>query len=288
MMQVLLMQRILQESSRIKLIEPEHWYVMDGKRYESVTGTLKKHGYIRFPEFKDMTPYLQRGHDVHKMIHYDADGMLDVGSVHPDYEGYYRAYKGFEGYISQTLFSELAVFTGDVCGTLDCVAWIDGKLALIDWKTGQVSDWVKYQLGALASGFMVILDRLNIDLKIDMVLAVQLCPDGQFHVYKSDRVVDLAKDFACIYHGEQPQSDVKLNRLILTDGLDEFIAENIIGQLERRNELLSSVKEYNDLHDNIKFLLRGVEGSYRVGRFKVTCTNKKRGHEVRINLIDQL
>jgi hypothetical protein len=123
-----------------------HVYTLDHKPIPSVTQILKATGltgHYRGTAGRD------RGSRVHEATElYDVLGVIGDG---PE-AGYTRAWAKFKAdHVSEIVASEQAVFNEPLwyAGTLDRIVRLkDGKLAILDIKTGAKADWHKLQLAA--------------------------------------------------------------------------------------------------------------------------------------------
>jgi hypothetical protein len=128
----------------IEFDEENHIYKVDGKKVPSVTEILK---FLSVDTSENANAYLRelaadRGTRVHEAtIIYDYEGY-DPDVIDYDIEDYIKAYAEFvrdyriKGYI----LTEYQVTNGEYAGTLDRLAYIDGRQTLIDFKTGTTVD----------------------------------------------------------------------------------------------------------------------------------------------------
>lgn len=122
-----------------------HRYLLDGQPTISVTGVLKWAGLIRLGGIPEavLERARQRGSDVHALVQFDNDGDLHEESIDDAYRGYVEAWRRFKRELSvEILLSEHRVASRRhrVCGTLDCLAILNGMGAVIDVKTGDPDD----------------------------------------------------------------------------------------------------------------------------------------------------
>jgi hypothetical protein len=127
--------------------DPTHTYTLDGKILPSITGILKKVGYVNTdwytPEARD------RGSHVHLAIKFLNKGTLDWASVLDHYIGYVLAYQKLvkEWQFAVELF-EVPMHHPDLLfgGTPDLIGTVFGNVpAIIELKTGPVMKWTALQ-----------------------------------------------------------------------------------------------------------------------------------------------
>lgn len=122
--------------------EPSHRYTLDGRPMISVTQALS----LVRDESADQfftEGGRERGKRVHQMVEMDLDRTLDVGALDDPTLEYYEQWQeflqktGFEPILcEQPVYSK----SSDVAGTLDLFGTLQGHPALIDIKTGLVTD----------------------------------------------------------------------------------------------------------------------------------------------------
>ena len=149
-------------------ITEDHVYAQDGIGYPSVTNILQKTGFI---DTKWFTEYgRERGSCVHQIIHWHILGELDEGTVDPVLQPYLEAWKSFEkdtGY--QSLYVEHSLVSPEYgfAGTPDNIGILNENDAVVDLKSGSVSDWV----GIQTAGYEILsglkLHRFALQLKGD-------------------------------------------------------------------------------------------------------------------------
>lgn len=128
----------------IQFDEESHVYTVDGKTVPSVTEILKP---LSADTAEFANPILReqaanRGSRVHEAtIFYDYNGMDDE-VIEPDIYPYIKAYADFirDYRIKYYILTECPVSNGEYAGTLDRLAFIDGKYTVIDFKTGTTVD----------------------------------------------------------------------------------------------------------------------------------------------------
>jgi hypothetical protein len=144
------------------------------------------------PDFSDIPPAAleaarDRGIAVHRYLealHYAYATDMEIP---PAYMGYVSAYEKFlaeSGH--EPIHSEITLThpTWLYQGTLDRMGWLNGRRALLDWKTGVVGATARYQLAA----YVDLWNARYPDERVELAATVQLMPDGRY----SYRQVDLA------------------------------------------------------------------------------------------------
>jgi len=140
--------------------EPDHCYTYDGRQFVSVTQALTMTGFIDSKWFTQESR--DRGTYVHEATVMIDEGTLNWDALHPDLVPYCRAYEwliGIAGF--KVLASEMRVAHPQYlyAGTLDRIGELNGKLVLIDIKSGGVSAWAALQTAAYADCFSEPMER---------------------------------------------------------------------------------------------------------------------------------
>lgn len=97
--------------------------------------------------------YLHRGKAVHKATELLDRGTLDWSTVADEYLPYVRGYQEFlKTSNAQVRENELVLYSGhyQFCGRIDRVMWINGKLSIVDIKTGKSPEWAGLQTAGYA------------------------------------------------------------------------------------------------------------------------------------------
>jgi hypothetical protein len=132
---------------KLEFDEEKHIYRANGVIVPSVTEILK---FLSVDTSANASPYLRqqaadRGTRIHEAtIIYDYAGMDDE-LIDADIYPYIKAYADFvrDYRIRGYLLTEHALTNGEYAGTLDRLAVIDGKITVIDFKTGTTVDKLK-------------------------------------------------------------------------------------------------------------------------------------------------
>lgn len=131
--------------------EQSHTYMLDGAVVPSVTQVLQGAGLIDDQWFTPASTH--RGTYVHAMTAAYDKGVLDLAKVDDAYRGYLEAWKRFrfESYCKiLTIEEQLSHAIYRYAGSLDRTAYLCGKYAVVDIKTGCRSHWHELQTAAYA------------------------------------------------------------------------------------------------------------------------------------------
>lgn len=123
---------------RLEFDPATHRYFLADRELISVTTALRAAGMVDVSFFTEEAR--QRGEYVHEAIALDARGELEPGSIHPDLEAYFAAFRSFLSDSRVTIeHCERIVCDARLgyAGTLDAIViWPGGKRTLIDHKSG--------------------------------------------------------------------------------------------------------------------------------------------------------
>ncbi len=151
--------------------DPEsHSYWLDGQRVPSVTQVLHATGFL--PDYSKLDPfYRERGSAAHAAIHLDILGQLDDDSLDEHVGPYVDRFRLWAASVNfRPVFVEGALFCPvyGYAGTPDTLAYVNDRLTLPDWKTGQFEPGHVVQV---AGGYLPLLetaareDRLPVSLE---------------------------------------------------------------------------------------------------------------------------
>lgn len=168
------------EGFRIDFDSDLHAYSRAGREVVGVTSVLGAtiDVGIEWPESARL-----RGTAVHLATQFDDEGTLDEETVFPEWRGYLAGWRAFRRALEpEWLAIERRVFHPklDFAGTLDRIARIGGRTALLDLKSGQKRPSVRAQLGGY--GLALALEGIA----IDDFLAVYVTKDGRFDILEVD------------------------------------------------------------------------------------------------------
>lgn len=133
------------------LVEGHKYQADDGADLESVT-TIIKNG-LGLYVHKRVSPKAEFGTDVHKTIQYYNEKDLSESTLVEPLLSYLGQYKlACEFHKIEHLQSETMRYSPDFmfAGCVDMICKVDGKMSLIDFKTGKIEAWHGLQLGAYA------------------------------------------------------------------------------------------------------------------------------------------
>jgi hypothetical protein len=142
----------------------------------SVTKKLKRHG-IGIYHTAEQTGdnYMVRGTDIHDYCTAYAESTLKWSVVWCDYIPYVESFKKwFDNNVAETIACEVPLYEINLkyCGKFDLLVRLNnGRVALVEIKTGAMPQWVGLQL--VGYGKIV-----NNHIKIDDYIALELQPDG--------------------------------------------------------------------------------------------------------------
>jgi hypothetical protein len=180
------MSQVTNSGNVLEFDETTHTYSIAGARVPSVTEILGSCGIVDYshlpPETREMA--LARGRAVHEAIALDIMNDLDEASAEEaGVMGYVEAARGARinlglgsASVEQRVWHPLYRYAG----TLDLLA---GEL-LIDWKTGTVESWVRYQLAAYSAAVSAAAGlTAHGDARIRRI-AVELHADSSYRIYE--------------------------------------------------------------------------------------------------------
>lgn len=152
-----------------------HEYRVAGRLLPSVTQILKSAGLIPESGWSSVRA-MSRGTLVHTACHYDDEGDLDEATLTESLRGYVEAWRKFKREVKllEIVAIEERVWhpTYLFAGTLDRRVRINGRLGIIDIKTGQRQPWHSLQLG----GYSLTQKELH------RRYAVRLASDGNYRL----------------------------------------------------------------------------------------------------------
>lgn len=172
-----------------KLIIPElpeltfdggkHYYRLNGRYIPSVTTVMRP---LSADIYKDIDQAVldaaaARGTAVHERIeNYIKFGLVEDGA----YQGYFDAFMNWtDFYEPEFVNSEYRAYHPLLryAGTTDCLCYINGRLAIVDFKTTSVmyEHLVKVQLEAYSRAL------IELGIPVELAGAVQMRPDGTYN-----------------------------------------------------------------------------------------------------------
>lgn len=175
------------DPTMIEFSEEPHAYRYDGAPLVSVTEALRRAGFIDSTFFTPESR--ERGSKVHRACHFLAEGDLEWSEVDPRIEGYVRAHElflkdsGFEVIAAELRVAHPLYAFG---GCLDLIGRLNGRLTLVDLKSGRPSPWAALQ----TAGYAACIDEPNIDRR-----TIWLQEDGRYMLSGAYRDPSDAKVF---------------------------------------------------------------------------------------------
>ena len=166
-----------------------HEYRKDGKVVLSVTQVIAGAGLCDF-SFVDediRVHSMKRGQSVHWMLQLEDEGRLNYRTVPNGLKGYRRAYKtwkkrsGFNPLWIEHQFISPFGFAGtiDRAGSFPATTMYGtGTSAVVDFKTGEIPDWVRYQLCA----YSLAVDARTAIARTIRRIALSLKNDGTYKI----------------------------------------------------------------------------------------------------------
>lgn len=172
--------------------EETHTYRVDGRRVPSVTQVLA-------PLFRwDLVPpeTLERkrqiGNALHRAIHLELSGFtIDASTIDQSVMPFYNGWRAFRiecDYVPVLSEFRIHSLRSNYCGTLDSWGQLQGRPALIDWKTAATIDHAA--VGAQTAGYLMALAEQGIGSLADGRFALQLLPNGRYKLHRYVSVFD--------------------------------------------------------------------------------------------------
>lgn len=172
-------------AKKFRFDEESHSYFFEEQEVPGVSKILKAVGLT-----KDSSFYTKGGSDRGKRVHSAiyVDHIEGEPEIDEEIEPYLVAWHNFKKSVQFEPFLEFCerpLFSKELwfAGTPDIVCMLNGKITLIDIKTGQVYEWVRFQTAAYAH-----LLKAN-GFKIEQRKVLKLNPNG-FKLLSCDDVTD--------------------------------------------------------------------------------------------------
>lgn len=162
--------------------EPTHQYFIDGVEVPSVTTILKSAGIIDDRFYTEVGR--ERGTAVHLACQLLDEDDLDFDSVAEEISGYLKAYQSFKkdsGFVPLKIEEGVYNRVYQYAGRYDRLGEIDGKIVLMDIKTGAIPKWVELQLIGYETA-IVDMGRVfqNFVNPVEELFALQLRENGAY------------------------------------------------------------------------------------------------------------
>lgn len=161
-----------------------HTYTINDREVPSVTQVLVEAGIINTKWYTEWSRH--RGSTVHKCLEFSVKGTLDLHTVDDRIAGYLDAYTNFcgdTGFVCEEIEKHLWSRQGQYGGTLDQLGKTPKHSAIVDTKTGPLSDATGLQL----TGYWKMVYELT-GAYPDRLIGLQLNVDGTYRtrIYKPD------------------------------------------------------------------------------------------------------
>ncbi len=179
----LIMTKLSEQQSEIEFDEKAHSYTVRGKAYPSVTQVLKDVGLIDTDWFSDGG--IERGIWVHTLCERaDRPGNPEGGFILADggldeYAGYtdaWETFKSMSGFCVLAIESPFYSERLGMAGRADRIGYLNGKLTILDIKSGVKQKWHGLQL----AGYKLILERVLMTMAPIEVRGVYLKSSGKW------------------------------------------------------------------------------------------------------------
>jgi hypothetical protein len=178
--------------------ESTHTYAIDGIEVVSVTQALEEAGLVDFSVVnREVLKRAQSfGEAVHQACHLDDLGILDIDTVDKPVKPFLDAYRKFRKEMKFIIQASEEVVASEkymYAGTLDKRGVLNGKMAIVDLKTGQMYKTTALQTAGYQEAYNEGKSRKE---QIKTRWAVQLKKDGSYaldeYTDSTDRTVFLA------------------------------------------------------------------------------------------------
>lgn len=130
---------------------------------------------------------MKRGQSVHWMLQLEDEGALDYRKVTRGLRGYRKAYRAWKKHSGFNVLWIERQFVSNFgfAGTLDragsfppTTMYTSGTKAVVDFKTGEIADWTRYQLAA----YSLEVDARPAIARTVRRIALSLKPDGTYKI----------------------------------------------------------------------------------------------------------
>ncbi len=170
--------------------DPErHEYRQNGIIYPHVTKVIARSGKCDWSCVDEELRLhsIKRGQSVHWLTQLEDEGALDYRTVPKGLRGYRKAYRtwkrqsGFNVIWIERKFISRYGFAGtlDRAGSFPATTMYgSGTSGVVDLKTGDIADWVRYQLCA----YTLAVDPRPAIARTIRRIALRLCADGKYRV----------------------------------------------------------------------------------------------------------
>lgn len=190
----------MDDQSIIELSDGSHEYEIDGRRLPGVTTILRHAGAFETHFLTDSG--LERGLAVHRACEYNDLGELDEYSIKSQIRPYLEAWRKFlkdsKAEITEVELQVNHEVLG-YCGTLDRIAQIANRSAVIEIKTGSPAHWHRLQTAAYTLAYR---GTWRININDPDRCAIYLASDGSYSIQKHDDKsdADAFRAFLAVYN----------------------------------------------------------------------------------------
>ena len=170
---------IIPDFKELEFDEDKHIYKLNGSAIPSVTTVMKPLSNAEYSGISEnvLNKAAEKGTAVHNAAENWAKFQID--DIEPEYRGYFDAFLSWwKATNPEMVGSEIKLYHKIMryAGTADLVAWIDGKLTLVDYKT--TSKLIEMNCGVQLEAYAKALASHGIEIQEKR--AVQLKRDRKF------------------------------------------------------------------------------------------------------------
>jgi hypothetical protein len=167
------------EFEELRFDEARHIYILNGLEIPSVTTVMKP---LSNAEYKGISEsVLNRAAEKGTAVHNAAENWVkfQIDDIDPEYRGYFDAFLAWwDEKKPVAVGSEVRLYHKIMryAGTADLIAWVDGELTLIDYKT--TSKLIEMNCGVQLEAYAKALASHGIDVQGKRIL--HLKKDGKY------------------------------------------------------------------------------------------------------------
>lgn len=170
---------IIPEFGELQFDDNRHVYKLNGAEIPSVTTIMKPLSNAEYNGISELT--LKKAADKGTAVHNAAENWIkfQIDDIEPEYRGYFDAFLSWwDANKPVVVGSEVRLYHKIMryAGTADLIAWVDGELTLIDYKT--TSKLIEMNCGVQLEAYAKALSSHGIDVQSKRIL--HLKKDGKF------------------------------------------------------------------------------------------------------------
>ena len=170
---------IIPDFKELEFDDSKHVYKLNGAEIPSVTTIMKPLSNAEYSGISELT--LQKAADKGTAVHNAAENWVkfQIDDIDPEYRGYFDAFLEWWNINDpQVVGSEVRLYHKIMryAGTADLIAWLDGKITLIDYK--KPSKLIEMNCGVQLEAYAKALASHGIDVQQKMIL--HLKRNGKF------------------------------------------------------------------------------------------------------------